>query len=258
MPEKVRAFLSYAHADNPHKTAFLMQFNSLIRTEDVSIWSDEQLIGGQVWSNVIEEQLSTSHLVICLVSPNFISSDYGYLKELELAISLKKSGKDLVIIPVLLSNCPLSGMPLAEYQTLPSDPRFIDQWPNSGDAWVNVIEGIRKQVRAIESNIKAWDPVSVRDNIFDLLRQSAKLEEACSQTIDFAVNYGETEHQFIAVTIRTKLDDLEYERGNNKNGIPPPTILEILNAKQQLRLDIYRLLKSIMDYLAYPSVKQII
>jgi hypothetical protein len=251
MPEKVKVFLSYSHQDTDEKFTFLSQFTSLTRTENVVIWSDDEILPGKVWDAVIMEQLTSSHLIICLVSPNFISSDYAYVKELGKALGMQQTKKEFVIIPVLLSNTSLTGMPLSMYQTLPTDPRCIDAWQNRNDAWVDVIEGIRKQVRIIAENLKVWDPISARDNILGLLGQSQKLEEACNKTIDFAVNYCGSDEEIYAVTLRTKLTDIEYMRMEAEKGKGgAPTFMDVINAWQQLRLDLYQFLKKMMSGLS--------
>ncbi|HET6253362.1 MAG TPA: toll/interleukin-1 receptor domain-containing protein [Puia sp.] len=256
MPEKVKVFLSYSHLDCNEKSAFLSQFSSLTRTENVVIWSDDMILPGKVWDSVIMEQLNSSHLIICLVSSNFISSDYAYVKELGRALEIEQANKGNVIIPVLLRNTSLTDMPISIYQTLPTDPRYIDAWPNPNDAWVDVIEGIRKQVRLIADNLKVWDPVSASENIRGLLGQSQKLEEACNKIIDFAVNYRGKDDETLAVTYRTKLTDIEYMRSEaEKTQGSSPTFWEVLDARQKLRLELFQFLNKMMTELSNQATR---
>ncbi len=245
MSGQLKIFLSYSHRDKEQKDLFLTHFSSIARTENVSIWTDVQIDAGTQWDEVISGQLCSADIVILLVSANFIASEYIYNKELAKALELQEANK-VWIIPVMLSNCSVTDMKLSAIQTLPTDPRFVEAWTNQNDAWVNVVEGIRKSIKKIIEHLQVWDPVSAMESIKDLLKQSQKLEEACNKTIDFAVNYGHSDQEFEAVILRTKLSDLEQATEKSSGGANTPPLVEILNAKQALRMEIYKLIKSIM------------
>jgi hypothetical protein len=250
MAAPLKVFLSYSHKDREQKALFESHFSSLERTKDITLWSDERLDAGDLWDEIIQQKLNNADLVILLVSANFISSDYIYYKELTVAI---RENRKAVIIPVLLSNTSLTDTPLAALQSLPAGPRFIDKWDNNADAWVNVIEGVRKTLTKMEEERKTWDPVSAREVILDLLKQPRKLEEACCKAIDFVVNYGDKvwEFEVEAITIRTKLSDLEDAESRKKDAIPPPpTFGEVLDYKQKIRMEIYRLVNKIFGNLS--------
>jgi hypothetical protein len=250
MAEPLEIFISYSHRDREHKRLFLNHFSSLTRTMNIGIWTDDDIDAGNIWDNTIQDNLARADLIILLVSANFISSDYIYHKELKPALALQEN-KKAVIIPVLLSNCSLTAIPIGAIQTLPTEPRYVDKWDNCDDAWVNVIEGIRKAIHKMEEDRKTWDPVSAREEILKLLRQTQKLEEACNKAIDFAVNYGDMDSEFEAVTIRTKLSELGEAEGRKPGAIPPPPLLtDVLDIKQGLRMEIYRLLKTIFGNLS--------
>jgi len=245
MNGQLKIFLSYSHKDKEHKDVFLSHFSSIARTENVSIWTDVEIGAGTQWDAVISQQLCSADIVILLVSANFIASEYIYNRELAKALEMQELSK-VWIIPVMLSNCSITDMKIAAIQTLPTDPRFVEAWANKNDAWVNVVEGIRKSIKKIIEHLQIWDPVSAMESIKDLLKQSQKLEEACNKTIDFAVNYGQSDQEMEAVILRTKLSDLEQATEQRAGNSAAPPLLEILNAKQALRMEIYKLLKNIM------------
>lgn len=251
MNGELKIFLSYAHKDKHDRDVFLSHFSSLTKTENISIWTDLEIDPGTKWNAEIERSLNNADLIIFLVSANFISSEYIYKNELAKAFELQEANK-LSIIPILLSNVSLTGMLLESLQTLPTDPRFIESWSNRNDAWVNVIEGIRKSIKKIIDNLKRCDPVTARNSILELLKQSEKLEEACNNMIDFASNYSSDEREFEAVTIRTTLSDLEksIEESSKGNGRLKVSLPDVLNIKRDLRMEIFKLLNAIMSDLS--------
>ena len=252
MNGQVKIFLSYSHKDKMHRDLFLTHFSSLLKTENISIWTDLEINPGTIWDNEIKQKLSESDIILFLISANFISSEYINQYELSRAYELHEINR-LSIIPILLSNCSLKGMRLEEIQSLPTDPRFIEVWSNKNDAWVNVIEGIRKSIKKIIEDLRIWDPVSAKDYIIELLKQPEKLEDACNKTIDFAVNYSTIiERELEAVNLKRKYSVIEYLiEKNEKDGKRTNfTLKEIFDEESALRLEIYKLIISIMSDLS--------
>ena len=72
----ISVFISYAHADEKLKQRFLVHLDALKRERLIGIWHDQMLRPGEHLDRAIEAQLAAAKLVILLVSPDFISSDY--------------------------------------------------------------------------------------------------------------------------------------------------------------------------------------
>ena len=81
------AFISYAHIDNepltPGQRGWVTQFHSTLQTmlsqrlgEKARIWRDEKLTGNDVFADEIVDQFANTALLISILSPRYVRSDW--------------------------------------------------------------------------------------------------------------------------------------------------------------------------------------
>jgi CHAT domain-containing protein/TIR domain-containing protein len=109
-PTDVRSvFISYAHTDNEspnRKERWLDRFveflKPLVRQEDFTLCSDQDIKIGQDWHQHIQAHLSGAKAVVLLVSPAFLASEY--IANSELPVILKNvADQGVRIFPILIS-----------------------------------------------------------------------------------------------------------------------------------------------------------
>ena len=110
LPAKTRAvFISYAHADNESNNPkerwlerFIQFIKPLVRQEEFTVCSDQDIKMGDKWHDHIQEHLNGAKAVVLLVSPAFLASDY--IANSELPVILKNTAeKGVKILPILIS-----------------------------------------------------------------------------------------------------------------------------------------------------------
>jgi len=139
----VPAFISYSHRDETFKDRLETQLALMRRQGVVSDWHDRRITAGREWEGEIDEHLACASLILLLISPDFLASDYCYDVEMQKAMDLHEAGEARVI-PIMIRPCP-SGWkktPFARLQALPRDARPISEWENEDRAWVDVVDGI--------------------------------------------------------------------------------------------------------------------
>lgn len=143
MPTKV--FISYSHKDEEFKNDLVEHMSGLVRSGVISQWNDRKITSGTDWSKEVSENLQNAEIILFLISASFLNSDYCVNIEAETALDMHKSGRaqliPIVIRPVEWADSPLSGL-----QGLPKDAQPVSSWNNQDEAWVNVIQGIRKHI----------------------------------------------------------------------------------------------------------------
>jgi hypothetical protein len=98
-------FVSYSHKDEAEKDALMAHLRILQRgTENVEVWSDEEIKGGEAWEAAIDKAMSRAKVAILLVTANYLSSDFILKKEVPTL--LKRRERDgTIVLPVIAKSC---------------------------------------------------------------------------------------------------------------------------------------------------------
>jgi len=142
-PAKV--FLSYAHEDEALRRALGAHLKPLERQGAVVVWHDREIRAGVDWAKEIDGRLQEADVILLLVSPDFVASDYCYEIEMDRALARHRAGEARVV-PVILRPCDWQGCPFAKLAALPVDGRAVTAADNRDAAFLEVAEGLRKVV----------------------------------------------------------------------------------------------------------------
>lgn len=156
-----RVFMSYSHKDEGLRDQLEVQLAMLRRQGLVDVWHDRRLLPGDQLDWTISEELDRADIILLLVSPDFIASDYCYKIEKGRALERHREGTAR-LISVILRPCDWTHTDLARYLVTPRDGRPITQWPDRDEAFLDVARAIR---RAIEEIGQAGEPRQVHDFI---------------------------------------------------------------------------------------------
>ena len=159
MPAKV--FFCYAHEDEELLNKLKTHLMPLQRQGLIDVWYDRDISAGTVWEQEIEEHLNTAQIVLLLVSPDFMNSDYCYSIELKRSIE-RHDRKEARVIPIILRHVYWQGV-LGKLQALPTDaiPVMSSSWHYQDEAFYNVAEGIRKVVEQLIPKSSLSSPTSL-------------------------------------------------------------------------------------------------
>ncbi len=150
----LRIFCGYAHEDQAHFRQLKAALAVLIRQEAVSIWHDGDLLPGDQWEYEIERELNTADIILLLISPAFITSDYCWSKEMHWAITRHTIGEARVI-PILLKPTPgWKTTPLGALQALPTEAKPITTWNNRDQAFATIAKGINNVIQQTQHEEK--------------------------------------------------------------------------------------------------------
>jgi hypothetical protein len=139
--DPVPVFIAYSHADAQHRDHLVVHLSPLRRRGKIAEWYDRKIVAGDEWEEVIHEHLEDAKVVLLLVSPNFIASDYCYGKEMRRALERHEESSS-VVVPIVVRPTYWREQPFAKLQMLPEDAKPVTTWSNRDNAWVNVVAGI--------------------------------------------------------------------------------------------------------------------
>jgi hypothetical protein len=140
--QPTRVFLSYSHRDEKLRITLDKHLAMLKRGGRIDAWYDRRIEAGMEFEGEIDTQLNEAQLVLLLVSPDFLASEYCYSKEMERAMQLHESGATRVI-PVILRPVDWKDAPFAKLIVLPTDGKPVTKWSNRDAAFLDITEGIK-------------------------------------------------------------------------------------------------------------------
>ena len=74
----LKIFYSYAHEDETLQTELEKHLSNLRRQGYITTWHDRDISAGQEWKREINDHLNEAHIILLLVSPDFMNTDYCY------------------------------------------------------------------------------------------------------------------------------------------------------------------------------------
>lgn len=165
MTSPLSLFYSYSHKDEELRDRLEIHLATLKRQGWVQQWHDRKILPGEKWANKIDENLETAEIILLLVSPDFIASDYCYELEMRRAIE-RHEATEAIVIPISLRPTDCTGLPFAGLQGLPTDFRPVTKWADQDDAFLDIAQGIRivvEECRAKRRSLKnPFAPLSGR------------------------------------------------------------------------------------------------
>ena len=151
----IEVFYSYSHKDQRYRKKLETQLSVLQREGLISTWHDRKIGAGKEWAHQIDNHLNSAQIILLLVSPDFLASEYCYNQELKRAMEKHYAGEALVI-PIILRPCEWHQSLLGKLQALPTDGKPVRSryWHNSDEAFLNIVQGIRKAVEELNKKLE--------------------------------------------------------------------------------------------------------
>jgi len=146
----ITAFVSYSHKDEALREELDDHLAGLRRQGKIADWNDRAIDPGTQWADEINQNLETAQIILLLISAKFMASDFCYSKELARAMERHEVGSARVI-PIILKPTDWTSAPFSKLQVLPKDGKPITAWDDPDEAFVNVVQGIRRAIDSLAS-----------------------------------------------------------------------------------------------------------
>lgn len=135
-------FFSYSHKDEDLRDQLETQLAMLKRQGVIEFWHDRRIPAGAELDREIDQHINTDDIILLLVSPDFIASDYCY--EIEMTRAMERHEADeAVVIPVILRACEWHPAPFGRLKAVPRDGKPVKQWTDLDEAFLDVAKEIR-------------------------------------------------------------------------------------------------------------------
>src|SRR5216684_9201297 len=187
MPVKI--FFCYAHEDETLLKKLKTHLKPLQRDGLIDVWHDRDINAGAEWERVINEHLNTSQIILLLISPDFMASDYCYSKEMKRALERHQAGTCRVV-PILLRPTYWEGAPFSHLQLLPTDARPITRWPDRDEAFQDVVGEINRTIKDLLFSLKTKEEWLNEGNALHSLQRYQEALAAYEQAIHLDPNFA--------------------------------------------------------------------
>ncbi len=171
-PIQLDIFISFAEKDEALLRELETHLSQLRRRGTITLWHFQQTPPGENVEQAINEHLELAHIILLLISPDFLNSDACYT-QMQRALERRHTNEALVI-PLVLRPCDWTAAPCATLPCLPVDGKPITTWDNPDAAWNEVVLGLRHFI----------DPTTPLPE-----RKTVNQEQAGSRT-NWIANYG--------------------------------------------------------------------
>src|SRR5437588_7233244 len=138
-------FISYSHQDRELQKKLAIALSNLRNQKLISDWFDGDITPGSEWKKQILAHLAQAQIILLLISPDFMASEFCYSIEMQHAIA-RHDNNQARVIPIILRPTDWEGTPFEKLLALPTDGRPITSWPDQDQAFLDVIQGIRRAI----------------------------------------------------------------------------------------------------------------
>ena len=147
----IKLFIGYSSKDEIYRESLEKHLSLMKRKKEIEAWSYRKILSGKEWEQEISENLESADVIVFLISPDFMASDYCFDIEVKRAME-KHESKDSVVLPVIVRACDWEdGAPFSKLQALPEPADPIKKWKDEDEAWLSVVSGIKKVAKSLEA-----------------------------------------------------------------------------------------------------------
>lgn len=140
-----KLFFSYSHKDEELRDMLETHLAMLRREGLIETVHDRRIVAGDPLDDAIDAYLEGADVILCLLSPDFIASEYCYSREMARALERHAKGEARVI-PVILRHCDWEHTPLKGLLGTPRDNKPVKAWADIDEAFKDVASSIRRAV----------------------------------------------------------------------------------------------------------------
>jgi len=148
LTKAIKVFFSYSHKDERYKDELLAHLSPLIRRGFIDSWDDRKTSAGDEWEKEILQHFDQADVILCLLSANFIHSDYCFNVEVQRARK-RREAEGIKVIPILLKAFNWQETEFHKLQIIPRDNKAILSRSNRNKAFADVAMEIGRVVNSL-------------------------------------------------------------------------------------------------------------
>ena len=118
-------FVSYSHKDEIWKDRLKPHLQMLEKADKLTIWDDRHIDAGATWYDEIKKAMEDAEVAVCLISADYLASDFCVKEEIPYFLERRKSD-GMLLLPILIRPCLWKAIDwLKAIQMLPRDGKSV-------------------------------------------------------------------------------------------------------------------------------------
>lgn len=147
----INLFSCSAPEDEVWQNELEKHLSALKRQGHISVWHKHSLLAGTEWKAESDVHLNNADVILLLVSPDFLASEYCFSIVMQRALARHRAGEARVI-PIILRPSLWEQTPLGGLTVLPTGGEAVAQWSNRDKAFCNVARGLLEVVSSLHAS----------------------------------------------------------------------------------------------------------
>lgn len=149
----IRIFISYSQKDSSIKDKIKSYLSALSQNYNIYFFDDGDIKVGEKWDDRIQDELENSNIIVMLISPDYLASDY--VRNIEIKKVQDKGEK--YVVPVILRDVLWKDIDwLSSYQIFPRNGLPLSRFSNEEAILLDFSKEVEKIVNFIE--ISNYEP----------------------------------------------------------------------------------------------------
>jgi len=141
----LKVFISYSKKDKEYLERLKVFLSPLMREKNLIFWDDTSLIPGEDWDERIRYELFSADVIIFLISPDLLATDYIWKTEMKEALNRHESG-EARMIPILIRPCLWESSPFARYNIIPEKGKPLSTYQDNDEGWKMISAELLKSI----------------------------------------------------------------------------------------------------------------
>lgn len=194
----IKIFYSYSYEDRKYFARLKTSLALLKRRRIIDDYGGRDINAGDDWKKCVDTMLEEARIVLLLVTPRFIASDYCYEYEMKRAL-IKHKLKLVRVIPIILTEVDFRNSPFGTIEVLPEKGIPVDdrrRWRNANAAYSNIEAGIENTIK----NISKTSFTYTRSDMHEIIDLTDDLKEYAVEKISFKITKSLQSHEPIDET----------------------------------------------------------
>lgn len=152
-----KIFISYCHKDNEYLEDLKKHITPITEKYGFTIWDDTEVLSGQKLFDIINQELNTFNLMICLISSDYLSSKAC---QDEFNVILQKSQNSDIeainVFPIIVRNCAWKHSEIGNFKCQPNDGQPIAKLlkeNDKDDVYADIADALAKTLGELKKKL---------------------------------------------------------------------------------------------------------